>query len=294
MNAPPEACTVELASGPMRLALRPDLGGCIAGLWHGGVAVLLSSEPASLAGPRPSGGYALVPCSNRVGYSRYSWRGETFALRPNNGSSPHAIHGIGWERPWAVVGQSSCVATLQLVHTADVDWPFSFTVTQQFELSGSGLRLALDLLNTDTRPQPVGMGWHPYFPRRANSRVQLEVAGRWERGEDELSTQCSPAAPMDAEVAALALDHCFEGWPGRALLSDEQFTIELTSSLRRAVVFTPPDKPFYCVEPVSHVNNAVNSAEPLARGLLELAPGESARAWMNLAVAPSPARSGAR
>jgi aldose 1-epimerase len=282
----PEACVVELASGVMRLALRPDLGGCIAGFWHEGVAVLLSSEPSSLASPRPSGCFALVPCSNRVGQSRFTWRGEDFSLRANNGSSPHAIHGIGWERPWTVSGQSGAAATLQLVHTADGGWPFSFTATQRVELSGGGLRLTLDLLNTDTRAQPVGLGWHPYFPRRAQSRLQVEVAGQWGRGEDELPGQCTPATPLNAEVATLALDHCFEGWPGRARLSDEHFIVELTSSLRRVVVFTPADRPFYCVEPVSHVNNAVNSREPLARGLLELAPGESVQAWMNLAVTP--------
>lgn len=290
MTAPPEAAperAVELSQGALRLALRPDLGGCIAGLWHGGTPVLLSQEPSGLAGPRPSGGYALVPCSNRVGHSRFAWRGQHHALRSNNGASPHAIHGIGWERAWSLVSQMDDAATLRLVHSADGDWPFSFTAIQRFALSADALRIELEVLGTDARPQPVGLGWHPYFPRREASRLQLEVTHRWERGEDELPVGRAAAAPIDAEVAGLSLDHCFEGWTGRALLRDASFTVELTSSLRRVVVFTPPDRPFYCVEPVSHVNNAVNSDDPLARGLLELAPGASTRAWMNLAVSPT-------
>ena len=37
---------IELTRGALRLALRPDLGGCIAGLWHDGLPVLRSTEPA--------------------------------------------------------------------------------------------------------------------------------------------------------------------------------------------------------------------------------------------------------
>lgn len=275
---------LELESGSLRLALRPDLGGCIAGLWHAGVPVLLSQEPALLAGPRPSGGYALVPCSNRVAGSRFHWGGQAYSLRTNNGPSPHAIHGVGWERAWEVVSRMCEEAVIRLVHTADADWPFSFTATQRFLLSPAGLRIELEVLGTDARVQPVGLGWHPYFPRRPGSRLRLEVSHRWERGEDELPSSRQAVQPLDAAVEGLALDHCFEGWTGRAELRDERFATVLTSSLRRVVLFTPPDRPFFCVEPVSHVNNAVNSDDPLARGLLALAPGETARAWMQLDV----------
>lgn len=290
MSLPPaasETLGLELAQGPLRLALRPDLGGCIAGFWHGGVPVLLSQEPACLQGPRPSGGYALVPCSNRVGGSRFRWGGHAYSLRPNNGSSPHAIHGVGWERAWSVSSRAGDRAELRLEHRADGDWPFSFVATQRFALAASGLRLELEVRSTDPRPQPMGLGWHPYFPRRPGGRLQLQVARRWERGDDELPTHPRPVAPLDAQISTLALDHCFDGWSGRALLQDGQFTVEVTSSLRRVVVFTPPDRAFYCVEPVSHVNNAVNAEDPLARGLLDLAPGAAARAWMHLKVRPA-------
>ena len=46
------ASTLELHAGNLRLALRPDLGGCIAGLWRGDVAVLRSGEPGTLESSR--------------------------------------------------------------------------------------------------------------------------------------------------------------------------------------------------------------------------------------------------
>ena len=51
------------------------------------------------------------------------------------------------------------------------------------------------------------------------------------------------------------------------------------------MVFTPQDKDFFCVEPVSHVNNAIHMADPLAHGLQSVAPGETVQAWMKLDIA---------
>ena len=36
------------------------------------------------------------------------------------------------------------------------------------------------ITNTDARTQPVGLGWHPYFPKRARSRLYIELAERWD------------------------------------------------------------------------------------------------------------------
>ena len=50
-------------------------------------------------------------------------------------------------------------------------------------------------------------------------------------------------------------------------------------------MFTPQDRDYFCVEPVSHVSNAIHMADPAAHGLRTLAPGESFEASMNLEVA---------
>ena len=51
------------------------------------------------------------------------------------------------------------------------------------------------------------------------------------------------------------------------------------------VVYTPQDTPFFCVEPVSHVNNALNMADPMAHGVRCLAPGQTLQASFGLHVA---------
>ena len=52
------------------------------------------------------------------------------------------------------------------------------------------------------------------------------------------------------------------------------------------MVYTPHDKDYFCVEPVSHVNNAIQMADPSLHGLVALKPGDTTDAWMTLDVTP--------
>jgi aldose 1-epimerase len=54
------------------------------------------------------------------------------------------------------------------------------------------------------------------------------------------------------------------------------------------VVYTPPGRPFFCVEPVSHVTDAFNlaAAGRTDTGSRALAPGETLRAAVTLSLEP--------
>ena len=279
------AHSFELHAGALRLALRPDLGGCIAGLWHRETPILRSVEPVELATAWPSGCYPLVPYSNRIGYARFRWKGHDFTTRPNFGESPHSIHGVGWMRPWERVSSSAVEVVLRYRHAADADWPFAFEATQYFNLTPQSLHVEMVVTNLAEVAQPVGLGWHPYFPKRARSRLHIELAERWDGDATGLPVRKVAQPGIDAGVAHLAFDNCFDGWHGAARIRDERFSLQLSSSLDRLVVYTPPEKDYFCVEPVSHVSNAIHMADPLAHGLRSLAPGESTRAWMQLDIA---------
>jgi aldose 1-epimerase len=279
------AHSFELHAGALRLALRPDLGGCIAGLWHRHTPILRSAEPAELGASRLSACYPLVPYSNRIGHARFRWKGRDFATRPNFGDGPHSVHGVGWQRPWETLSSSAVEVVLRHRHAPDADWPFAFEATQYFSLSPQAMHVEMVVTNLADEPQPIGLGWHPYFPRRARSRLHVELAQRWDNDAGGLPVRKVAQPGIDADVAHLDFDHCFDGWRGAARIRDERFALQLSSSLDRLVVYTPATRDYFCVEPVSHVSNAIHMAEPLAHGLRSVAPGESTRAWMQLDIA---------
>ncbi len=283
----PTASVLELRAGELRLALRADLGGVIAGLWHGDLPVLRSSEPADLHYARRSACYPLVPYSNRLGYRRFRWAGRDHTTLPNFDDNPHSVHGVGWLRPWEVTASDATSAELRYRHEPDGHWPFAFEARQRFVLTPERWRAEMSITNLHEQPAPVGLGWHPYFPKRTRSRLHIELSERWDKDASELPTRKVAQPGIDGDVAYLDFDHCFEGWRGAARLRDEHLSLKLSSSLPYLVVFTPPTKPYYCVEPVSHVSNAIHFADPQAHGLQVLAPQATLEAWMTLDISPA-------
>lgn len=281
----PSPDAFELRAGALRLAVRPELGGAIAGLWHRETPILRSSTPAALRSARDAACYPLVPYSNRLGLGRFRWQGRDYTTRLNVEGSPHSMHGLGWQRPWTLESSSAVEVVLRLRHEGDADWPFAFEATQYFTLSPEAMSVQMVFTNHAAVPQPVGLGWHPYFQRRPRSRLHIEIAQRWDADATRLPIRKVAQPGIDSDVAHLDFDHCFEGWRGPARIRDERFALQLTSSLPYLVVYTPQDRDYFCVEPVSHVSNAIHMAEPLAQGLRALAPGARLDASMKLEVA---------
>ena len=276
---------IELHAGELRLTLRPDLGGSVAGLWHGATPVLRSSEPDALTGPRQSAGFALVPYSNRLGLRRFRWQGVDYTTAANFEDSPHSLHGVGWLKAWEVVQASAEQCELVCQHQPDAHWPFAFEARQRLILRPEGLRLELSVTNRAEHAQPLGLGWHPYFPKRSRSRMRIQVTGRWDTDAMQLPTRKMEQAGIDGDVAHMAFDHCFDGWSGEARVRDERLALRLSSSMPRLVVYTPPSSDYFCIEPVSHVSNAIHMDDPSRHGLEAVAPTATRSAWVQLDVA---------
>lgn len=285
MSAPQKADTgrFDLHAGALRLALRPDLGGCIAGLWHDHTPILRSQEPGSVADVRDAASFPLVPYSNRIALRRFRFKGHDHVLAPNF-PGPHAIHGVGWRRPWTLHSHSAFEAVLTMVHSPDEDWPYAFESRQHIGLSPDQLRLQLSVTNTFDAPQPVGLGWHPYFPKRERSRLHAELSHRWDADPTLLPVRKTAQPGIDTDISHLDVDNVYEGWNGLARIRDEKFSLQMHSSLPYLVVYARPDKDHFCVEPVSHVNNAIHMSDPAAHGLRTLAPGETFDAWMSIDI----------
>ena len=279
-----------LACNNLRCEIAPALGGAIAGFWLGQTPVLRSTPAATLTSVRGAGSYPLVPFSNRVGHGSLKWAGTDHPLVVAEGFEPHAIHGVGWLRPWSVLEANEQFALLSFEHQADESWPFAFDASQAFRLNGQELELTLSITNQSAVAAPVGLGWHPYFIKRADSYVRFEASGRWEMGDDKLPTRRVASPGLDQACQGLDVDHCFDGWSGALHLTDSVLHTTVTSSLRYLVVYTNASRAYVAVEPVSHVNNALGlleqgGASAADLGVRVLQPGESMSAEMSIHVA---------
>jgi aldose 1-epimerase len=284
-----------LRAGPAGLALAPALGGAVLGYWWedgGQHRDWLRLPAAGAVEPYQLSAFPLVPYSNRIRDGRFSFGGRSVQLPLNRPPEPHAIHGHGWQAAWQPVAVDETAAELEYRHPAGA-WPWPYRARQRFVLAPERLTVELSLTNEGDSAMPAGLGWHPYFVRTPEATLSASVRGMWLTDAETMPTMLvAPVTPDPAAglaVDRVPLDNCFVGWDHRARLEWPEWgaALVMTASppLDCLVVFTPPGRPFFCAEPVSHVTDAINLAAGGRRdtGLRTLAPGESLGATMTLA-----------
>jgi aldose 1-epimerase len=281
-----------LSAGESSVVLVPETGAGVAAWTLGRTALTRHALPEAISGgdSHAMALFPLLPYGNRIGAARFTWQGATYQLARNFGDNPHSIHGIGWQRAWSVAKTSRHAATLLLEHDADPAWPFAFEAEVTYSLSAAGLTVAMRLTNRHRAEAPAGLGIHPYFPRAHDPALRFNAAGVWENGPDVLPRRHGPVPREWQHAAFLAvaesrLDNCFTGWDGRADIQagPASLRIEASAVFRHLQVFTPHWADFFCVEPVTHVPDALNRPGlPAQQAMHVLAPGEALEGTIRL------------
>ena len=259
-----------IGSGNATCTLYPELGGSLGGWTVAGQNMLRAADAAAVASGNPlnMSSFPLVPYSNRIGYGRFEWDGQTIELTRNFFPEPHAIHGIGWHCPWTITDQSPSAVTMLLSHAGDDRWPWPFAATQQLKIDDYDLTLVLRVHNLADQPRPLAFGYHPYFDAAA-ATLEFSADIVWMTGSDGLpTTPLVPESEFDfrnaGSVEGRDIDHCYAGVSGTARVcwADRPLALEVSSSpqMGAAVVYIPKNGNAFCFEPVPHINDALNLA----------------------------------
>lgn len=294
---PSEANLLTLSSDPLRLALSHSIGGAISAFeWkgEGGSRPILRECHSPLENVLDAACFPLVPYVNRIREGRFTFRGREVRLQPNMPGDPSPLHGQGWLNPWTVDQRDEASATLSYRHEPG-EWPWTYEATQEFSLDERGLSARLSCRNMSNEPMPCGLGFHPYFPCSAQTRLDTRVECTWTIDEKVLPVEKVPAeGRYDLRhrlVCGQHLDHGFGGWGGEARMSDPAWPYELRLSSPEAKFFqlySPPEGGIFVAEPVTHANAALNAPESEwpELGMRVLDPGQSMSLDMRLEVIP--------
>lgn len=287
---------ISLADGELTLELLPDLGAAVASLRYQGRDALRPAPPGT-GDPFETAAFALVPFANRIAGGRFQVGGRQVRIERNAPGQAHPLHGHAWRLPWRVQSAARARAVLSFEHPPD-SWPWHYAVTQTLTLHAGSLEVLLTLENLDSTPMPAGLGWHPYFHKGRGALLQAHLEGVWLTDEEMLPVRLAHGARFahwgrgDALAQPQLIDHCHTGWNGvaRIMLPEQRLRLTLSASreLRWLHIYSPPEKDFFCIEPVSQMPNAVNrSAPPALTGHRLLAPGERFDASVTLSVVNS-------
>lgn len=301
----PEIITIE--NPHWRVGLVPATGGSVA---FGQVRigddwedVLRPTSAADLDVATETASYPLVPWSNRIREGRLAWDGSAYALRVNWPDGT-AIHGTGWEYPWAVVesGPEHVVLEFDSRDFFGVNWPWSFIARFTYALEDDRFEWTYAIENVDEEAFPAGFGHHPYFLRSVAGSPEGELEVNCTQAyalENQMPTEGAGPIPEHADfsvrkpIGQTFVDDCFAGRTGEVLATVDypgavSLTITADALLEHAVLYIPPGKDFFAFEPVSNANDAftlkANGVE--GTGLFVIEPGQTVSASFAIAAAP--------
>lgn len=263
--------TITLTAGEMTATVSPGLGGRITRFSRAGVDLFtpVADSNADPSAAISGGCYPLVPWSNRIRDGRFTFEGKRVDLTPSEPATGSAIHGHGNRRAWTVTGVAGESVRMAYHHAGDEEgWPFPYRAEQTVHLSEEGLSMTLACTNTGNARMPVGLGLHPYFPKHGDVGWWFSAENAWPPVEGKFPVGATGIPDRldfsEPKPAVLGLDQGFGGWNGTAHLIWPQAGLGLSiiggANLEHLVVYSPEERDYFCVEPVSHAIDAINLA----------------------------------
>lgn len=290
---------ISIESETQRLQLAPELGGSVTGWdWKtAGARTSLFRPWNGASGDRYTlACFPLVPWSNRITQGGFEYDGTFFPIHANRSGERYPIHGDGWLQQWQVAERANERIRLSLESHGFDGTPYHYRSTQTFLLLPDGLQIDLTVTNTGKKTLPFGLGLHPYFVRNADTRLQFKAEGVWLCGDDPIPTEFATKFPDTWDYNAPSplegpmIDNCYTGWNGKARIAYPDRGLSMTMVMPDCngymMLYRPPHRDFFCLEPVTHPIDAFHMPEQ--PGMAFLAHGDSLALRAKFLVAPLP------
>lgn len=154
--------------------------------------------------PSASSGAVLIPWPNRLRDGTYEFDGATHHVAITEPDRGTALHGLAYDKDWAVTDHSESAITLELVLENIPGYPFRLTTQITYELvSQTELRITTTAVNEGNSAAPYGVGFHPWLSPGAggldSASFELKVDS-WMRTDERL-------LPINWEPVPSGLDY---------------------------------------------------------------------------------------
>ncbi|WP_136605848.1 aldose 1-epimerase [Paenibacillus dokdonensis] len=260
-----------------------------------------------IANPGIYGIPVLFP-PNRFDGGKFAWEGKVYELPVNETDRGNHLHGFMHQLPWAVDyikgdEYESVVVLSQRVrdgHLYKQYFPFEFTISLRYTLSGEGLQQHVTVTNDGQERMPNLLAFHtainaPFVPGSAASdyTFKMTIGQRWEMTErmlptGQFQTLSEEEESMKAEGVSpyfASMDNHYTAVPqdgrNRMELTDQRTGDVLVYDVGTAYKYwmiwnNGAGGKFFCPEPQINLVNAPNISDLPAEemGLLGLEPGE--------------------
>lgn len=280
-----------------QVGILPDTGASIAfgrvhkdGAW---IDVLRPTPESDYGNSSNSSSFIMLPWCNRIKDGVLRFDGQEYQLRTTKDDGT-ARHGDVRGRTWNVdeADATHIHMSIRSEDFPDMNWPFKFSATATYEVTGDLFIWTLALKNEDTRPMPAGFGHHPYFVRPTDPPSQVAIHCKQ---QFELVDYLAVAAPIPVKPELdfqelrtldqmerndlLTAQTNHEDDPCAHLnfpaLNVDVYMV-VNRIFRHILLYAPQSKPFFAVEPMTNASDGFNlyADDIPGSGVFILQPGE--------------------
>jgi aldose 1-epimerase len=293
--------------------IAPDLGSNLY-RFRIGEHELIHCDCEKLKNRGHTGTFVLWPFPNRVRDKEYIYREQSYSLANVKREQGALIHGLVYDRSWSYEQPSAgprgaAVTTFVEMHPGCLyydSYPFTSRLALTYTLTCAGMTFTYTVHNKGSQALPYGFALHPYFNLLTSAEHTLVSvpAGHVMEADDEL---LPTGRLLDVHsvmygmfelgqptpVSHLKLDHVYTNLPAShtSLIDYEglnlQIHISASEDFTHAVIFTPAQAPYFCLENQTCSTDAINlyqrGRQDIAH-LLEVQPGDEASGFIRYAV----------
>lgn len=252
----------------------------------------------------------LFPTPNRIRDARYTWKDRE--IHQVKRGAKVQRHGLVMTEPWDVrcEAKGDCavaVGTISIYEGSPLfeGYPFPCRLTVTYTLRSDGLHLSVRVENLGGEEMPFGFAIHPYFSKRGDASkafLTAPVHRVYETDENLLpSGVITDVSGSDKDISSglhsvesLYLDNVFRGMTQDLCAQvvyegarPQRITLRGGDAFRNLVVFTPHDRPGFCLE---HQTCATDFINLYGKGLIDessiliLPAGQTFESFVDLTV----------
>ncbi|MEC3907826.1 aldose 1-epimerase [Tamlana sp. 2201CG12-4] len=212
----------------------------------------------------------LFPFANRIKDGLYSFNGSNYQFETNQIEEHNALHGLVYNKTFQVIeqksNQDSASITLEYIEKSEsIGFPYTYTIQLQYVFTQNNLSLKLFVKNTDSKPFPFTLGWHPYFisDNLYDSSLSFDSSQKLEIGTRNITTGIKSIEPVkDLQIEDQKLDDCWVLKSGKIAFKTPRYNLIIDSSVTENMflqAYTPPKLNAIAIEPTTGVSDSFNN-----------------------------------
>ena len=210
----------------------------------------------------------LFPFASRIENGKYAFEDKEYQFNCND-LAKNALHGLVYNKKFEVENKSESKSNASVTITYkelenSVGFPFTYKIQLTYTLSQEEIKLSIHIENTDSKPFPFTLGWHPYFysDNLRNSVLKFRSNQKIEFDENLITKRViAIKTNNEYKIEDKQLDDCFILNSDTIEFSTPTYQVEIASSIKENYLqlYTPKDLPIIAIEPMTGISNSHNN-----------------------------------